>query len=74
VVITARTAARWKAAAEKIAADTGRAVLAAGRGHERDAEVQRCVDATSSGSARSTSCHLRGQLTGGLPRGPDREQ
>jgi 3-oxoacyl-[acyl-carrier protein] reductase len=46
VVITARTAAPLEAAAEKIAADTGRAVLPLAGDMSVTEDVQRCVDAT----------------------------
>ena len=46
VVITARTAAPLEAAAEKIAADTGRAVLALAGDMSVTEDIQRCVDAT----------------------------
>jgi 3-oxoacyl-[acyl-carrier protein] reductase len=46
VVITARTAAPLEAAAEKIAADTGRAVLPLAGDMSVAEDVQRCVDAT----------------------------
>ena len=46
VVITARTAAPLDAAAEKIAADTGRAVLPLAGDMSVTENVQRCVDAT----------------------------
>ena len=46
VVITARTADPLEAAAEKIAADTGRAVLPLAGDMSVTEEVQRCVDAT----------------------------
>ncbi len=46
VVITARTAAPLEAAAEKIAADTGRAVLPLAGDMSVTDDVRRCVDAT----------------------------
>ncbi|HTQ94634.1 MAG TPA: SDR family NAD(P)-dependent oxidoreductase, partial [Streptosporangiaceae bacterium] len=46
VVITARTAAPLEAAAEKIAADTGRAVLPLAGDMSVTEDVQRCVDTT----------------------------
>src|SRR5713101_7762510 len=46
VVITARTAGPLESAAEKIAADTGRAVLPLAGDMSVTKEVQRCVDAT----------------------------
>ena len=46
VVITARTAAPLEAAAEKIAADTGRAVLPLAGDMSVTEDIQRCVDAT----------------------------
>ena len=55
VVVTARNAGPLEAAAEKIAAGTGRAVLPLAGDMSVTADVQRCVDATRSGSASSIS-------------------